>query len=59
LSIQVPPGGSTVWFAYGTASATTAPPSQGVAAGTTITWGGGTGSCIVATGTQAITVETK
>lgn len=60
LSINLPSGGSAVCFAWGAgATATTAPPSQCFAAGTTLAWGGGTGACIVATGTQAITLEIK
>lgn len=60
LSVNVPIGAGTVWFAWGPgATATTAPPSQSYNGGTTIQWGGGTGACIVASGTQAITVLTK
>jgi hypothetical protein len=59
LSIQTPIGGSQVCFAWGpSATATTSPPSQCYAAGTNIAWGGGTGACIVATGSQAISVAT-
>lgn len=60
LSINLPAGGATVCFAWGPgATATLTPPSQCFAAGTTLAWGGGTGACIVATSTQAITLETK
>lgn len=60
LSIALPPSGATVCFAWGAnATATTAPPSQCFTAGTVLAWGGGTGACIVATGTQAITVGVK
>lgn len=65
LTVQVPPTATqTVWFAWGgtvasPTTATTTTPSQGYAAGTNIAWGGGTGSCIVASGTQDISVGTK
>lgn len=57
LTVQVPPTASqNVCFAWGGAAATTSPPSQCYAAGTNISWGGGTGACIVASSTQAISV---
>lgn len=65
LTVQVPPNATqTVWFGWGGSiasptAATTTTPSQGYAAGTNIAWGGGTGSCIVAAGTQVISVGTK
>lgn len=61
LSILVPPTATqNVCFAWGpSAAATTAPPSECFAAGSLFNWGGGTGACIVATGTQTITVETR
>ncbi len=65
LTVQVPPTATqTVWFGWGGSiasptAATTTTPSQGYAAGTNIVWGGGTGSCIVASGTQVISVGTK
>jgi hypothetical protein len=59
LSVTIPPGAGNVWFAWNGSTATTAPPSQAFTGGTTITWGGGTGTCIVSTGTQAITVITR
>lgn len=65
LTVQVPPDATqTVWFGWGGSiasptTATTATPSQGYAAGTNIAWGGGTGACIVAAGTQVISVGTK
>lgn len=65
LTVQVPPSATqTVWFGWGgtaalTPAATTATPSQGYGAGTNISWGGGTGTCIVASGSQVISVGTK
>ena len=61
LSVLVPPTATqNVGFAWGpSATATTGPPSQLFGAGSAVSWGGGTGACIVATGTQTITVETK
>ena len=61
LSVQVPPSAAgTVWFAWGeAATATLAPPSQGFLGGATLNWSGGTGACIVASGTQAISVGTR
>ncbi len=60
LTVQIPPTAmQTVWFAWNGTAATTAPPSQGYSATTNVTWGGGTGSCIVASGTQDITVGYK
>ena len=60
LKIQVPPTATqTVWFGWGTTAATTSTPSEGYTAGTDVAWGGGTGSCIVATGSQSITVLTR
>lgn len=65
LTVQVPPSATqTVWFGFGgtaasPTAATTTTPSQGYAAGTNIAWGGGTGSCIVVSGSQVISVGTK
>ncbi len=65
LTVQVPPSATqTVWFGWGgtvasPTTATTTTPSQGYAAGTNIAWGGGTGACIVASGTQVISVGYK
>lgn len=59
LVVKIPATGSTVWFGWGTNAATTATPSEDFAAGSLIQWGGGTGSCIVASGTQSITVGYK
>jgi hypothetical protein len=58
LTIQVPLGASqNVCFAWGaSATATTSPPSQCYEAGANISWGGGTGACIVGSSTQAISV---
>lgn len=57
LTIQVPPAAVNVGFAWGVgATATMLPPSQVYGAQTNITWSGGTGACIVATGTQDISV---
>jgi hypothetical protein len=56
LTIQIPSGGQSVGFGWNAAAATMASPSQVFQAGTTIVWGGGTGSCIVASGTQPITI---
>ena len=57
LTVQVPAG--TVCFGWDSNAATLLPPSQCYTSGTVISWGGGTGSCIVASGTQAISVGTK
>jgi hypothetical protein len=59
ISIQIPPGGQNVCFALKSTAATLNPPSQCFGGGTTFGWGGGTLTCIVASGSQAITVETK
>jgi hypothetical protein len=62
LHIHIPNGAPTVWFAWNSNTATTSPPSEdwtGANGPIDITWGGGTGSCIVASGTQVITVITK
>lgn len=60
VSILIPPTATqNVCFAWNAATATTSPPSQCFGPGTAVSWGGGTGACIVATGSQAITVETK
>ena len=59
LAIQVPPGGSQVCFAPGSTAATTAAPSKCYSPGTDIQFAGGTGTCIVSTGSQAISVWTK
>jgi hypothetical protein len=62
LTVQVPTtAAAPVFFGWGgtqamPTTATTTTASQSYAAGSLITWGGGTGSCIVAFGTQAITV---
>ncbi len=60
LSVLIPPAASqNVCFAWGAGTATTSPPSQCFAPGVAVSWGGGTGACIVASGSQAITVESK
>ena len=69
LTVNIPVSGGTVWFGWGFNQttgapnpATTAPPSQSYAGGTTgstIQWGAGTGSCITASGTQTISVGYK
>ncbi len=60
LAINIPiTATQNVYFAWNGATATVSPPSEGFAPGTTVAWGGGTGSCIVASGTQAVTVVTK
>lgn len=60
LSVLIPPAGSTVCFAWGTnATATLSPPSECFTGGSLFNWGGGTGSCIVTSSTQDITVETN
>ena len=62
MTVQIPLTASqSVFFGWGGSVAsptiaTAAPPSQSYSAGTTITWGGGTGSCIVASGSQTISV---
>lgn len=58
LSVQVPPSAmQNVCFGWGQNAATLNPPSQCYGAGTVIEFQkGGTGSCIVSSGTQAITV---
>jgi hypothetical protein len=60
LSVHMPPGAVNTGFGWGSSPATMAAPSQVYAAGSPdIKWHGGTGSCIVATGTQVITVGTR
>jgi hypothetical protein len=65
LSVQVPPTSTqNVFIAWGgvgatPTTATTTATTQQYAPGWTATWGGGMGSCIVASGTQAITVGYK
>ncbi len=61
LGVLIPPTASqNVGFAWGAnATATLNPPSEVFSAGSMISWAGGTGACIVASGTQTITVETK
>lgn len=60
LSVWVPPADTAnVCFGWGSNAATTSAPSQCFGPGTAVSWGGGTGACIVATGTQPIVVETK
>lgn len=61
LSISIPPGPATqtVCFAWGpSATATMSPPSECFTQGALFSFAGGTGACIVASGSQAITVET-
>ena len=59
IAIQVPSGGLQVCFATNTTAATTAPPSKCYPAGTDFQAAGGTGTCIVSAGTQAIAIWTK
>lgn len=60
LSVWIAPSASqTVCFGWGATAATMSPPSQCFAAGTQISWSGGTGSCIVASGSQAVVVTTR
>lgn len=59
LSVLIPLSGQNVCFGWGNAAATLSPPSQCFSPGTLVAWGGGTGSCIVASSTQAVTVNTR
>lgn len=62
LTVNIPPDATAtkVCFQYGpNAVATLLPPSQCFPPATTFTFGGGTGACIVSTGTQAVTVGTR
>jgi hypothetical protein len=60
-TIRIPAtAGQLVWFTWGQGvTATTATPSQDYGAGTNIVTGGGAGACIVAAGSQAISVGVK
>ncbi len=60
LGAFIPPTGQNVGFASGpNATATMTPPSVVLVPGAIASWAGGTAACIVASGTQVITVETK
>lgn len=59
LAVQTPIGGVTVCFGVGTNAATLNPPSKCYPGGTDFQFAGGTGTCIVAASTQAISVWTK
>ena len=67
IVVHVPTGASNpVWFNFAGAAAVAAPPSEDVAAGGTKLWSAASTflptaaiSCIVSTGSQAITVEYK
>jgi hypothetical protein len=65
LTVNIPPTvtQTAVWFSWGINAgtgqpnaATVGPPSQAFVPGQTLAWAGGTGSCIVASGTATITV---
>lgn len=60
LHINVPPTVTqSVCFAWNGNTATMTPPSECYSPPVDLTWGGGTGSCIVASGSANITVITK
>ena len=59
LAIQIPPGGIQVCFAPGSTAATNAPPSKCYPAGVDFQFSGGTATCIVAAGSQTISVWLK
>ena len=59
LAVQIPSGGATVWFAPSGTAATTAAPSKGWVGGTDFQLSGGSLNCIVASGSQVISVWYK
>jgi len=63
IRVSVPPGGSTVWFNWAGAAAVAATPSDPITAGNAIWWTTyvptSVINCIVASGSQAVTVISK
>ncbi len=59
MLIKIPQAGATVFFGFSGNPATTSTPSVDFPGGTWVTFGGGQSQCIVASGTQPISVGVK